>query len=114
MQYKNVPNLKNGGDIDLLKRIVKQTPLPKGKNAFSSIHVIAPADAKEKVSQAIVATLRKGNEEEVKKELHVHDLNFKPTTSKNANPMDEYAAVFTVARLDTDKQNLLMMTIFKT
>ena len=97
LKYHNAPDLKNGGSRSLLKELLHDTPLPKGKDAFSPIHIIAPPiSANEAVAEDIVKNLEKVNAEGIQKEMHVHRLDYKPNV-KNPSSMDEYAAIFKVA-----------------
>jgi len=42
LNYNNTPNLTLGGDANLLLSIMANTPRPKGRDEFTTIHVIAP------------------------------------------------------------------------
>ena len=96
LKYHTVADMKFGGARTLLRDLLHDTPLPKGKDSFSSIHIIAPPkSAGEKVAEGIVTNLEKVNAEGIKKEMHVHRLEYIPNTKK-PSPMDEYGAIFKV------------------
>lgn len=72
------------------------TPKPKGRNAFTSIHVVAPPEcAKSQVAEDTVQTLKDGSAS-LKKEVHVHRLN-KEGCKPFASPMEEYNTIFEAA-----------------
>ncbi|GMH75899.1 hypothetical protein TrST_g30 [Triparma strigata] len=111
LNYFCVPTLKNGGDENLFQTLIKKTPLPKGRDAFTSVHVIMPPAAiKSAAAEKTVAMITVGNNlRENPKELHVHRLSEKFTSSA---PMDEYATVFSVASdlilLKADRASLVI------
>jgi len=96
VRYHNDPAIFKGGDQHLLSRIIANTPLPKGKDEFSSLHLIGPPkEANAGVAEAILSNLQTGNASKLKKELHIHRL---PAAScPQPSAMDEYEAIFRVA-----------------
>jgi len=96
LNYLQVPSLANGGDENLFETILSRTPLPKGRDAFTSVHIIAPpSEIKSAAAEKTLAMLTVGNNLRTeRKELHVHRLLSRCTGKE---PMDEYATVFDVA-----------------
>lgn len=73
-----------------------KTPKPKGRNAFSSIHVVAPPEcAKSQVAEETIATIQEGSNA-LKKEMCLHRLN-KEGCKPYATPMEEYNTIFEAA-----------------
>jgi len=98
IRYYNEPSVVNGGDEKLLNRLIANTPLPKGKTEFSSIHVIGPPKAAgSEVAEKIMAHLESCATVKIKKELHLHRLPDCCCTVPRPTAMEEYAAIFTVA-----------------
>ncbi len=72
------------------------TPKPKGRNAFTSVHVVAPPEVtKSFVAEETIATLQEGCRA-LNKEMHLHRLN-KEGCKPNATPMEEYETIFEAA-----------------
>ena len=81
---------------EYVERILSTTPKPKGRNAFTSIHVVAPPEsARSEVAEKTVRVIQEGSLG-LKKEMHLHRLNeegYKP----RATPMEEYNTIFETA-----------------
>lgn len=89
--YHNAASVATGGDAGLLAHVLASTPLPVGKDKFSSVHVVAPpVSVKCAVAEGIVASLQ-GAAGSVQKEVRVHRL---PESCTKVDPMAEYTAVF--------------------
>ena len=79
-----------------VQKILDSTPKPKGRNAFTSVHVVAPPEVtKSSVAEDTIATLQEGCNA-LKKEMHLHRLN-KEGCKPNATPMEEYQTIFEAA-----------------
>ena len=88
-----------GGEPQLLREILRCTPLPKGTARFSSIHVVAPPESVGcAAAERAVRALRAGasSPRERRRELHVHRL---PECCRAEPPSAtaEYRAIFCVA-----------------
>ena len=96
LNYLCVPSLANGGDENLFETILKRTPLPKGRDAFTSVHVIAPPqEMKSAIAEKTLAMLMVGNNLRIeRKEFIIHRLSDRCTGKET---MDEYSSVFDVA-----------------
>ena len=72
------------------------TPKPKGRNAFTSIHVVAPpTSVKSTVAEETIQTIQDGSTA-LKREIHVHRLK-EEGCRPNATPMEEYNTIFEAA-----------------
>lgn len=79
--------------MEFVQKILDDTPKPKGRNAFSSIHVVGPHDSiKSEKAEATIRALYDGSNA-LKKEVFVHRLNT-AGCKKNASPMEEYNTIF--------------------
>lgn len=79
-----------------MKTILDKTPKPKGRYAFSSIHVVGPHESVESSeAEQTIQTVVDGAKS-LKKEIHVHRLNISGCV-KGASPMDEYNTIFEAA-----------------
>uniref|UniRef100_A0A7S3VG49 3-dehydroquinate synthase N-terminal domain-containing protein n=1 Tax=Chaetoceros debilis TaxID=122233 RepID=A0A7S3VG49_9STRA len=79
-----------------LQTILDQTPKPKGRNAFTSIHVVGPHESVQSTeAEETIQTLLNGSKA-LKKEVHVHRLN-KAGCQSNPTPMQEYNCIFEAA-----------------
>jgi 3-dehydroquinate synthetase len=79
-----------------VQKILDTTPKPKGRNAFTSVHVVAPPEStKSAVAEKTIATLQQGCDV-LKKEIHLHRLNPKGC-KPDATPMEEYETIFEAA-----------------
>lgn len=79
-----------------VQKILDTTPKPKGRNAFTSIHVVGPPECvRSDIAEETILTLQTGSAA-LKKELHLHRLN-KEGCKLNASPMEEYNAIFETA-----------------
>ena len=81
---------------DFVQTILDQTPKPKGRNAFTSIHVVGPHGSvfSEEAERTIHAI--SNGAKNLRKEMHLHRLN-KAGCQPNSTPMEEYNAIFEVA-----------------
>jgi 3-dehydroquinate synthetase len=99
-KYIQVPSIATGGDASLLETLLEGTPLPKGRSAFSSVHVVGPpvevAEGTDTaVSESIIAQLLTGAAM-LGRPLAVHRLP-SPGYAKRTNAVDEYNAIFAMA-----------------
>ena len=77
-------------------RILVSTPKPKGRNAFTSIHVVAPPlSVKSEFAEQTIKTIEQGSLE-LNKEIHLHRLN-EEGCKPQATPMEEYRTIFETA-----------------
>lgn len=81
---------------DYVQTILDQTPKPKGRNAFTSIHVVGPhLSVHSKEAEKTIEAISNGAKA-LKKELHIHRLN-KAGCNPKATPMEEYNTIFEAA-----------------
>ena len=79
-----------------VESILKQTPKPKGRNAFTSIHVVGPHESiSSEVAEKTIKVITQGSKA-LKKEMHLHRLNAHGC-GFNATPMEEYNTIFEAA-----------------
>ena len=79
-----------------VQAILDQTPKPKGRYAFTSIHVVGPHESvKSKEAEKTIEALSYGAKS-LKKEMHLHRMS-KAGCSPNATPMEEYNAIMETA-----------------
>lgn len=82
--------------ISFVQTILDQTPKPKGRISFSSIHVVGPHECvKSSEAERTIEVLVNGAQA-LKKELHLHRLN-EAGCKSTSTPMEEYNAIFEVA-----------------
>ena len=80
----------------LVQKILDETPKPKGRNAFTSIHVVGPHESvQSKQAEKTIEALSRGSQY-LKKEMHLHRLNADGCKT-NPTPMEEYNAIFEAA-----------------
>ena len=94
VKYNHVGDMSSS---NLLSEIVKKTPLPKGRDAFSGVHIIAPPLVTEDDSaEASIASLLADNSCSLPK--IVHRLSSQAVLSSHAVPsaMAEYESIFAV------------------
>ncbi len=96
VHYNNRSDECLSNSAEYVERIMSKTPLPKGRDAFSSIHVVAPPlSVKSEIAERTIKTIEKGSLE-LNREMHLHRLNevgCKPVTTA----MEEYNTIFEVA-----------------
>ncbi len=79
-----------------VQSILDQTPKPKGRNAFTSIHVVGPHESvRSKEAEKTIKAITDGCKA-LKKDMHLHRLNSKGCNS-DATPMEEYETIFEAA-----------------
>lgn len=79
-----------------VKTILDETPKPKGRNAFTSLHVVGPHESIQCVqAEKTIKTVLDGANV-LKKEIHLHRLRTIGCV-KGATPMDEYNTIFEAA-----------------
>ncbi len=84
-----------GQSSAFVQTILDQTPKTKGRNAFTSIHVIGPPKSVSEEAEKTIQTITDGSKS-LKKEMHLHRLN--PVgCSPNATAMEEYNTIFEAA-----------------
>lgn len=94
--YHNRLDEARNEPVTFVQQILDGTPKPKGRNAFTSIHVVGPAksvhsEQAEKTIQAIADGAKS-----MKNEMHLHRLN-EVGCKPNATPMEEYNTIFEAA-----------------
>jgi len=109
LNYCHIDNVKLGGDETLLHTIMQQTPRPKGRSEFTSVHIIAPPEKARSASAEKMVFNLSYQAKDAGKECVVHRLLDVCTSS---NPMDEYNTVFDVASnlvlLKSDRASLVV------
>ena len=79
-----------------MQTILDKTPKPKGRNAFTSIHVIGPHESvQSEEAENTISAITLGSKA-LKKEMHIHRLNA-AGCNPNSTPMEEYNAIFEAA-----------------
>lgn len=92
--YSNDTELSNPAEY--VSKILKSTPLPKGRDAFTSVHVVAPPlSEKSEIAERTAKTIEQGCLE-LKREMHLHRLKEEGCKPK-ATAMDEYTTIFEAA-----------------
>eukprot|EP00930_Biecheleria_cincta_P027178 TRINITY_DN1908_c0_g1_i2.p1 TRINITY_DN1908_c0_g1~~TRINITY_DN1908_c0_g1_i2.p1 ORF type:complete len:833 (-),score=141.90 TRINITY_DN1908_c0_g1_i2:350-2848(-) len=96
VSYVSTASVASGGDPLLLRTVLETTPKPKGRDSFSSVHVVAPPEKQSpEVAEPLVACLCKAATVEGV-ELHVHRLPERGCAA-DATAMEEYEAIFQTA-----------------
>ena len=91
INYNHVEDLSSS---ELLSLLVKKTPLPKGKDAFSGVHIIAPPLVVEDDSaEASIASLVADTSCSLPRVVHRLSSQAAPTVS---SAMAEYETIFTI------------------
>lgn len=81
---------------EYLAKILSATPKPKGRDVFTSIHVVAPPiSVKSAIAEKTVKALQLGSLQ-LGRLLHVHRLK-EEGCKTNASPMEEYNTIFETA-----------------
>lgn len=95
-----------------VQTILDNTPLPKGRDAFTSIHVVGPTAALGSTSaESTMSTIAKGSEQ-LGRECKVHRLDISGTTD-GASAMEEYTTIFeTASSLLLEKADRVSLLIF--
>jgi len=82
--------------VSFVQTILDQTPKPKGRNSFSSIHVVGPHESVKSAEADRTIEVLVNGAQALKKELHLHRLN-EAGCKFDSTPMDEYNTIFEVA-----------------
>jgi len=107
LKYHNVKSFAEDG---LLATVMAKTPLPKGRDAFTSIHVIAPPLAVEDDTAEICVSSIMGDKMDIPKVCH--RLN-SASVNTMASAMDEYESIFTMGeRLILEGADRATLVIF--
>lgn len=87
---------KKSNQKDYLQTLLDHTPKPKGRNAFTSIHIIGPPlEVDSETAEATLSILQEGGRI-LKKETHLHRLNMDGCRPL-ATPLQEYRTIFQAA-----------------
>ncbi|GFH52968.1 2-deoxy-scyllo-inosose synthase [Chaetoceros tenuissimus] len=96
IEYHQLLDDARSDPAEFLQRILDNTPKPKGRNAFTSIHVVGPHESVGCVeAEKSIEALRKGSKS-LHKEMHLHRLN-EAGCKRNPTAMDEYNTIMEVA-----------------
>lgn len=96
LDYHQLSDSKRSNPADFVKTILDQTPKPKGRNAFTSVHVVGPSkDIRSLEAEKTIQALTVGSKS-LGKEMHLHRLDG-VGCHQNASPMDEYKTIMEAA-----------------
>mmetsp|Transcript_61427 Transcript_61427/g.171729 ORF Transcript_61427/g.171729 Transcript_61427/m.171729 type:complete len:946 (+) Transcript_61427:96-2933(+) len=94
--YIHLPSVATGGDPSMLEAILRETPRPKGRTEFSSVHVVAPPEQlASKAAEPLVARLE-ANARAMRMGLCVHRLP-PSIAAAQVSALEEYEAIFETA-----------------
>lgn len=93
IDYIQLSDLIKVNPVDLVQKILDDTPKPKGRNSFSSVHIVGPhSSTKSLRAESTIQSLYEGCKC-LKKEVFVHRLN-EAGCQQHPTPMEEYKAIF--------------------
>jgi len=96
VDYYQLLDLARSQPADYVQTLLDHTPKPKGRSAFTSIHVVGPHESvKSPEAEKTIETLTSGSKE-LKREMHLHRLNAVACKSQ-PTAMEEYNGIFEVA-----------------
>lgn len=94
--FRHSLDSKRSSPSDFVKTILQQTPKPKGRNAFTSIHVVGPSEnIRSPEAEKTIQALTVGSKC-LGKEMHLHRLD-EVGCRQTASPMDEYKTIMEAA-----------------
>ena len=87
---------KQSNPKEYVETILNSTPKPKGRNAFTSIHIVGPpVEVQSKAAESTISTIQSGASM-LNKENHLHRLNMDGCRPL-ATPLQEYNTIFEAA-----------------
>jgi len=95
--------------------IIENTPKPKGRTTFSTVHIVAPTSGiLETVGEEQLISIKQQCDL-MKKTFHVHRFNFVNAASNLGDPLWEFNAIFEIASellmQGADRASLLLFMV---
>jgi 3-dehydroquinate synthetase len=96
LDYHQLVDELRSKPAEFVQNILDNTPKPKGRNAFTSIHVVGPHESVASLeAEKSIDAITKGSKT-LHKEMHLHRLN-KAGCKSNSTAMEEYNTIMEAA-----------------